>query len=121
MKTIIAGGRDYFLEDNDLQKLDSLKDKISLVISGAATGADACGEMWARENNIPVKLFPADWKTYGKQAGYLRNKQMAQAADTLIVFKGGRGTQLMFDLAKDYKLKIWDFRPKLGGETESTG
>jgi len=110
MKTIIAGGRDYYLTDNDIQKLDSLKDEITLVISGAETGVDACGEMWARKNNIPVKLFPADWKTYGKQAGYLRNKQMAEYADVLIIFQGGRGTELMLKLAQEHKLKIWDFR-----------
>jgi len=112
MKTIIAGGRDYHLSDTDVLKLDELADNISQVVSGAARGVDSCGELWARKNNIPVKMFPADWKTYGKKAGYLRNKQMAEYADACILFTGGKGTQMMFDLAKEYNLKIWDFRVK---------
>jgi hypothetical protein len=110
MRTIIAGGRDYFLNDNDVSKLDSLKDKISLVISGGARGVDSCGEKWAKDNNIPIEIYPADWNTHGKSAGYIRNKQMAEVADCCILFKGGRGTEMMFKLAKEYKLELYDFR-----------
>jgi hypothetical protein len=112
MKTIIAGGRDYLLQDDDVSKLDSIKDQITQVVSGAAKGVDACGELWARQNNIPIKMFPADWKSYGKKAGYLRNKQMAEYADACVLFCGGKGTQMMFDLATEYGLKIYDFRLK---------
>jgi hypothetical protein len=112
MKTIIAGGRDYYLDDEDTDKLDNLKVKITQVISGGARGADSCGEIWAKNNNIPLKIYPADWNTHGKSAGYIRNKQMAEVADACILFPGGRGTEMMFKLAKDYKLEIHDFRLK---------
>jgi hypothetical protein len=112
MKTIIAGGRDYYLDDDDTAKLDSLKDKITEVISGGAKGADSCGEIWAKNNSIPLKIYPADWNTHGKSAGYIRNKQMAEVADACILFPGGRGTEMMFKLAQDYKLEIYDFRLK---------
>lgn len=112
MKTIIAGGRNYYLNSNDLEKLNNLKDKITTVISGGAKGVDFCGEKWAKQNNIAIEVYPADWKRHGKSAGYIRNKQMAQVSDACILFLGGKGTELMFNLAKEYKLIIYDFRTK---------
>lgn len=110
MKTIIAGGRDYFFTDEDETKLDNLRSQISEVVSGGAKGADSCGERWARENDIPIKMFPADWKKYDKAAGPIRNEQMARYADAVILFPGGSGTKNMYETAKRYGLKIWDFR-----------
>jgi len=110
MKTIIAGGRNYYLTDKEYSKLDDLRDQISQVVSGAATGVDSCGEMWGRKNNIPIKMFQSDWKTHGKQAGYLRNKQMIEYSDACILFNGGVGTQMIFELASKYGLKIYDYR-----------
>ena len=56
--------------------------------------------------------FPADWKTYGKTAGPIRNKQMAEFASQqtgmLIAFWDGksRGTGSMIRLAKEYGLEV---------------
>jgi hypothetical protein len=110
MKTIIAGGRDYHLTDEDFHKLDQLKGTISEVVSGCARGVDTTGEIWANKNNIPVKKLPADWNKYGKSAGYKRNQQMAEYADAVILFPGGKGTNHMYDIAKRKGLDIYDFR-----------
>lgn len=110
MKTIIAGGRDYFFNANDIDKLNELKDQISEVVSGKARGADTCGEDWAKQNNIPIKEFPADWFGLGKKAGFVRNTQMAKYAEACILFPGGKGTEHMFNLAKKYSLIVYDFR-----------
>lgn len=110
MKIIIAGGRDYHLNENDFSKLDQLKDTISEVVSGCARGVDTAGEMWAKKNNIPVKKFPADWEKFGKSAGYRRNQQMAEYADAVVLFPGGKGTGHMYDIAKRMELVIYDFR-----------
>lgn len=72
MRTIIAGGRDYKLTESDIDRLDSLP--ISEVVSGRATGADTDGENYAYFKGLPVKQFPADWKTHGKAAGPIRNR-----------------------------------------------
>src|SRR5690606_3144256 len=95
MKLIIAGGRDYRFTPNDIEQLNSLKN-ITEVVSGGAKGADAEGEQWATEQGIPIKIFKADWKQYGRGAGPRRNQAMADYADAVVLFPGGKGTENMF-------------------------
>ena len=114
-KIIVAGGRDFTDYEKLKQELSYLFqnepycfiDDIEIV-SGTARGADQLGERYAQEYHMPIKRFPADWGTYGKRAGYLRNKQMAEYADSCVVFWDGKskGTKMMIDLAKQYKLAL---------------
>jgi hypothetical protein len=116
MKLIIAGGRDYDLTVHDYMKLERIKG-ITEVVCGCAKGADTCGKLWAQVNKIPVKYFQPDWDL-GKRAGVLRNRQMAEYADAVALFPGGRGTNNMFEVAKEIGLRIFDFRDSgdlLGG------
>ncbi len=108
MKLIIAGGRNYRLTSMDIAMLDLLK--ITEVVSGGATGADASGESYAGSRGYPVKRFPADWKAHGKAAGPIRNRQMAEYADGVALFPGGRGTESMHREAKRAGIDIYDFR-----------
>ena len=105
MKLIIAGGRDF----SDYGLLKSSVDRIIPIgangveiVSGCARGADALGELYAKENSVPVKKFPADWDKHGKSAGYIRNAQMAEYATHCICFWDGesKGTKMMIELAK---------------------
>lgn len=111
MKLIIAGGRYYRFTSYDIDRLDDLRSKnlINEVVSGGASGADACGEEWAKERGIPVKRFPADWNKFGKAAGPIRNAQMADYANDVVLFPGGKGTDSMRKLAKLAGLVIHDF------------
>jgi len=106
-KLIIAGSRtfnDYDLLKTNLSNLNSITE----IVSGTAKGADLLGERFAVENNIPIKKFPANWSKFGKSAGFLRNKEMAEYADTLIVFWDGKskGTKHMIDLGHTNKLHV---------------
>jgi glycerophosphoryl diester phosphodiesterase len=73
-----------------------------------ARGTDTLGLNYAIANKIKYSQFPADWNTYGKRAGYVRNEQMAKYADALLAFWDGqsRGTKHMIDLAKQHGLKV---------------
>lgn len=106
MKTIIAGSRSF----NNFKLLTEICDKeiITEIISGTARGADTLGEYYAVTHNILIKRFPANWNKYGKSAGYIRNKKMAEYADALIAFWDGKskGTKHMIDLATNQGLKI---------------
>ncbi len=110
MKLIIAGGRDYKFTLHDFRLLDWVLSKgVTEVVSGGAQGADAAGERWAESIRIPVKRFPADWTTYGRFAGPRRNRQMAEYADALALFPGGKGTANMMQEARAKNLQIYDF------------
>lgn len=97
MKTIIAGSRDitdYSLVSEIIQNHD-----ITEIVCGGARGVDAIGKAYGEANNIPVKMFPADWNLFGKSAGFRRNVQMAEYADRLIAVWDGKsvGTKNMID------------------------
>ena len=50
------------------------------LISGHAPGADTLGERYAREHDLKLRVFPAQWELYGKTAGVIRNQQMTDYA-----------------------------------------
>ena len=112
MRMIIAGGRNYVFTQFDYDVLDliHLRFGVSEVVSGKARGADTSGEVWAAARSIPVAGFPADWDALGRPAGHIRNAQMAEYADAVVLFPGGKGTDSMAKLALNNSLRIWDFR-----------
>jgi hypothetical protein len=112
MRLIIAGGRNYRFTEGDFKNLDKLNRYagIEQVVSGGATGADAEGERWARSRGVSVITYPADWETYGRAAGPIRNKLMAQNAEAVALFPGGRGTANMEQEARAVGLEIFDYR-----------
>ena len=78
MKVIIAGSRT--VTDPDLVERAVVNSgfHVTEVVSGGARGVDLLGERWVRECRVPIKRFNAEWDKYGKSAGYIRNRQMAQ-------------------------------------------
>lgn len=124
-KCIIAGSRsitDYSLvcfavEDSGFP--------INEIVCGEAKGVDSLGKTYAKNNNIPVKSFPADWndlshpdaviktnsrgQKYDALAGHRRNKQMADYATHLILIWDGKssGSANMLKLAKEKNLTIF--------------
>jgi hypothetical protein len=109
MKIIIAGGRDYKLNQDDFQRLENIEN-ISELVSGGAAGVDSDAERWALERNIPIKQFKPNWKQFGRAAGPKRNKEMAKYADAVALFQGGKGTQSMHAEASREGIVIYDFR-----------
>lgn len=101
MKTIIAGSRDFADYNLLKQNLDSyrLKHTITQIVSGGAKGADSLGERYSDEEGIDLVIFRADWDTYGRAAGPIRNRKMAEYADALIVVWNGtsKGTKNMIE------------------------
>lgn len=109
-RVIIAGSRSFQDYETLKQKCDyylQSKEKIA-VICGMARGADMLGRRYAQEKGFPCIEYPADWKKYGKCAGYIRNRQMAQTANALLAFWDGesRGTKNMIELAEEYGLDM---------------
>lgn len=109
VRIIIAGTRsfnDYALLRKTMCSLFGQVSPSQMeVISGhCPTGADSLGEIFARRNGIRLTTFPANWEKYGKAAGPIRNKQMAEYVSTdgyLVAFWDGksRGTKNMIEEA----------------------
>ena len=101
MKVAIIGSRTFFDKSKLIQQMDNLQN-ISLIVSGGARGADTMGEQYARERNIPTKIFLPDWERFGKSAGFKRNVQIIEAADMVVAFWDGKsaGTKHSIELAK---------------------
>ena len=94
MNVIIAGSRTFTDYEKLKGELNRLNLTISKILSGGATGADSLGEQYAREHNIPIMRFDADWIKFGRSAGPIRNTNMAKFGDVLVAFWDGksRGT-----------------------------
>jgi len=109
-KVIVAGSRTFNDSALMCRKLDRILANQTEVeiVSGTARGADKLGEQYAASRGYGVKLFPADWETHGKRAGFIRNEEMANYADACVVFwdSESRGTKSMIDLAEKHKLKL---------------
>lgn len=105
MSLIIAGGRDLKIDD---RLFDFAVDYFNLlpnndwgdvgeIVSGGASGIDAYAKDMAERYNLSFKEFPADWNTHGRAAGPIRNRQMAEYADALLLIWNGesRGSASM--------------------------
>jgi len=113
MRTIIAGSRNANYPDIEAAlSLCPWRDKITVVLSGGATGADLHGEYWARLHKIEIEKHPADWQTHGKAAGHMRNKAMSRNADALVAIWDGKskGTKSMIEYAQKAKLNLLIYR-----------
>ena len=120
VKVIIAGSRNFYnydkVEDTVVSYFMSrgiLKENVE-IISGGARGADKLGEQLAKSYGLKLTIFPAQWDTYGKAAGMIRNKEMADYAikdsDQAILFAfwdgESHGTKGMIDIAKRCGMEV---------------
>lgn len=109
MKIAIVGSRDFnnyallkkFIDDK-LEELD-IANKIDTVVSGGARGADALAERYADEHGLLKAIYPADWKKYGKRAGFIRNIDIIRNCDICFAFWDGEshGTKHDIDLCTE--------------------
>ena len=123
VRIIVAGGRDFSDYDmlerevteiiNSTARIYDPYDEV-VIVSGHCRGADMMGEQFASSHFVPIRKFPADWDKYGKSAGYIRNRQMAEYASEsdsigiLVAFWDGKskGTKSMIDLGLQYLKEV---------------
>ena len=121
MRIIVCGGRDYPDRERVFEALDRLhKEKgITCIIHGACpTGADKWADEWAKEREVKVEAYEADWLRLGRYGGPERNQRMAEAKpDGCVAFPRaggyiGSGTADMCRRAKEPPpigpgIKVW--------------
>lgn len=112
MKTIIAGSRTINKMSVLVTAIEKSGFEITEVVSGCADGVDKMGELWAVCNKIQIKNFPANWATYKRSAGIVRNIEMGNYAEALIAVWDGasRGTMHMITYANSKGLKVYIHR-----------
>ncbi len=109
MKVLVTGGRSFSNRSLLNEVLFEIHNDspISLLIHGAAKGADALADAWALDHGVETCPCPPDWRRFGKGAGVIRNAQMLDfGPDILIAFAGGRGTADMVRKAKSKGVAI---------------
>ena len=117
MKLLVCGGRDYEDWPTIKRVLDAVHAKrpVTLVITGAARGADVRAEAWAALRGIACtglryQVTPEEWKHVGRAAGPLRNQRMLdeEKPDGVVAFPGGDGTADMVRRSRAAGLTVYD-------------
>ena len=129
MKVLVCGGRDYTNRNHVFVSLDAVASEIDLIIEGGCrvyvpdvvggghpsgrlvnpyVSADLFAHQWAEERRKPVISHFADWDSFGKAAGPIRNKEMLEQwnPDVVIAFPGGKGTRNMVKQAKARGIRV---------------
>lgn len=106
MRVLVCGSRHFSDKEKMKEVLDDVyrESPFTVLIHGDARGADRLSAQWANgRGDIEIRAFPADWTTYGKAAGPIRNAQMLKEGKPDLViafmFKDSRGTKNMVEQA----------------------
>ena len=117
LRILVCGGRrfdDYDLLEKTINDVIAEAGRTDIeIVSGHCVGADKLGELYAEKHNAQVKIFPAEWKKYGKRAGPMRNKQMVDYISgfknkIVIAFVSAntKGTRNTITLAKKANIRV---------------
>jgi hypothetical protein len=120
-RILVCGGRSYDDRTRLFRFMDRVLETIGgtgetqrrdvVIIHGAARGADTLADDYARERELRVIRYPADWKTHGRGAGPIRNKLMlTESPHVIIAFEGGNGTADMIRQGKKAGVPVYEVK-----------
>lgn len=103
MKLLVTGSRtitEYVYVEICLDKVCVEFFTPDEIIVGDASGVDRLTRRWAKARGIKLSVHPANWKKFGKGAGFIRNAQMVKKCDKGVGIWDGqsRGTKHTIDL-----------------------
>ena len=98
MKLLIAGSR--CIKDFDLSLY--IPCDVDTIICGGANGIDRLAEEYADQHRFSKYVFRPHYDLYGKAAPLVRNRQMVDIADAVLIIWDGRskGTKYTMDYAR---------------------
>jgi hypothetical protein len=122
---LVCGGRKYGNVEHEQVDLFACLDEvhaktpITLLVHGAARGADLLAETWAKGHEVPYLGLPAKWTVLPRhEAGPARNLDMLDTRragfpfrvpiDLVVAFPGGSGTNHMKVSACAADLRVWE-------------
>lgn len=106
-RIIISGSRSISFLDDLCETFNNLNKNVTLIL-GDAEGIDLHARNLAEKHSIKYEVFKADWGTYGKSAGMIRNLSMIESGvDFAYLFleNNSRGTSHMKDLLTSYQVE----------------
>ncbi len=85
MKVAIVGSRNLtnIVLDQYIPK------EVDEIVSGGAVGVDFCAAEYAKNKDLKLTEFLPQYERYGRAAPIIRNKQIVDYADKIIVFWNG--------------------------------
>jgi len=106
MKLAVIGSRTFSYYTFMCSVLDQYE--ITMIISGGARGADTLAEKYAKDHDIPIMTYSADWKRFGRSAGNQRNFQIIDDCDEVVAFWDGesKGTDHSIGYAEQCNKKV---------------
>jgi hypothetical protein len=114
MRVLVCGGREFSDAEFLFQQLDRIHalTPISVIIEGAARGADSLAREWAISREVEISEYPAKWNVHKNNAGFVRNLQMLNEGkpDVVVAFDGGKGTAHMKRIAKTSGIKVVELK-----------
>ena len=119
MRVLVCGGRTYnnrTLMEETLNRFNKEGSSLDLIITGGASGADALAAEIAFKWGTPLAIYPAQWDSYGKGAGPIRNGWMLEFGqpDLVVAFSGGRGTANMIKQAREAGVNVMEIKEQDG-------
>ena len=123
-RAIVCGGRDLGPSESARVKLRTAleRHRIDVVVHGGCRGADRIAGEVARDMGLDVDVHRAEWKRLGREAGPVRNEQMAESgADVCLAMPGGRGTESMVRIAQQWRIPVERIALPSDGPVEQSG
>jgi YspA, cpYpsA-related SLOG family len=115
MRILVTGDRNWRRMDVIERELKKFPPD-TVVIHGAARGADTLGGFVADKLGFKVISFPAKWSIYGKGAGPIRNQVMIDEGKPELVLafhenlSESKGTKDMVNRARGVGIKVEVFK-----------
>lgn len=85
MLVLVCGDRNWNNRPAIVRELEKLNPREDSILHGGASGADALADEVGRSLGFSVKVLYAQWHTYGRAAGPIRNQAMLDLNPSLVL------------------------------------
>ncbi|KQN63869.1 MULTISPECIES: DUF2493 domain-containing protein [Rahnella] len=112
MRVLICAGR-FYADIHTVERVLELyahSQHIRVLIHGGHQSLGAMIERWARDADVHVVRYPANWALHGKYAEIRRNLFMIEDSrpDIILAFSGGEDTAECIKLARQAGIKVME-------------
>ena len=105
-RVLVTGSRawrGHAIIHNALDQIHAEHPDMVLVHGACPQGADAIADRWGILRGVEIERHPAEWRRYGRGAGFRRNSEMVEAGAAVCVAfirAGSSGATHTADLAE---------------------